>query len=177
MKKKKLFIASMETVLVPLAVYVIFEYIDYSGTGLHLINTSADIATLLRNLVATYCLAMALNSNLSCGRMDLSLGSQMYLGVIFGGLISLSFGWGGIGILLLSGIIGAIAGLIVGILFVSLRILPMVLGLAITLVYECISYSANSQQGVVLFGKPGTEILSNIPFILLIFGLLFILVL
>ena len=174
MKKKKLFIASMETVLVPLAVYVIFEYIDYSGTGLHLINTSADIATLLRNLVATYCLAMALNSNLSCGRMDLSLGSQMYLGVIFGGLISLSYGWGGIGILLLSGIIGAIAGLIVGILFVSLRILPMVLGLAITLVYECISYSANSQQGVVLFGKPGTEILSNIPFILLIFGLLFI---
>ena len=51
---------------------------------------------------------------------------------------------------------------------------PMILGLAMTLVYECISYSVNSQQGVVLFGKPGVEILSNIPFILLVLGLLFL---
>lgn len=174
MKKENLFIVSLKTVVIPLIVYAIFEYIDYSRTGLHLINTSADVATLLRNLVTTYCFAMALNANLSCGRMDLSLGSQMYLGVILGGLISFNFGGGGIGMLFLSGIIGAVAGLIVGLLFVSLRILPMILGLAMTLVYECISYSVNSQQGVVLFGKPGVEILSNIPFILLVLGLLFL---
>ena len=44
----------------------------------------------------------------------------------------------------------------------------MVLGLGISLVYECISFSMYNQQGLNLFGKPGVSILSNWGFIIVV---------
>ena len=57
--------------------------------------------------------------------------------------------------------LGLLLGAFTGGLFISLRILPLVLGLGISLVYECISFSMYDQQGLNLFGKNGVEILSN----------------
>ncbi len=165
MNRKNTLMTVLKTVMIPFAVFLIFECIDRGSVGLHLINTSADVATLLRNLVTSFGFALALNTNLSCGRMDLSLGAQMYLGVIFGGLLAIRLGLGGIGMIVFALLIGAAAGFVSGFLFTTLRILPMILGLAMTLVYECMSYSVNHQQGVVIFGQPGFSILSNIPFI------------
>lgn len=100
--------------------------------------------------------------------MDLSLGAQMYAGVIFGGNIALMFHLGGIGVLLLSMVVGGICGLVIGFVFIKLRILPMVLGLGMTLVFECVCFAINNQQGVILFGKPGVDILSNITFVIIV---------
>ena len=61
-----------------------------------------------------------------------------------------------------------LAGGFVGFLFINMRILPMVLGLGISLVYECISFSMYNQQGLNLFGKPGVSILSNWGFIIVV---------
>jgi len=102
------------------------------------------------------------------GRMDTSTGAQMYLACIFGGNIALSLGLGGVGVMAFSVVFGMIAGGIAGFLFINLRILPMVLGLGLSLVYECISFSANNQQGLNLFGKAGVGILSDKFFILLV---------
>ncbi|WP_317320818.1 ABC transporter permease subunit [Subdoligranulum variabile] len=156
------------TVAVPAAVWLIMELLNLAFCGVHTLNSVIDYTTLMRNLVTSFCFALGLNCNLPVGRMDTSTGSQMYLACILGGNLALSLNLGGVGVLLFSMVIGMLAGGFVGVLFVNLRILPMVLGLGISLVYECISFSMYNQQGLNLFGKQGVSILSNWGFIIVV---------
>ena len=142
-----------KAIAVPLVVWAIMELIDRSMVGMGVINNAADFKTLFRNLISSLAFALAISTNLQCGRMDLSMGAQMYAGVIFGGNIAMMLGFGGVGVLIISMIIGGLCGLLIGTVFVNLRILPMVLGLGMTLVFECICFAINNQQGVILFGQ------------------------
>lgn len=162
------------TLAVPVLVWILFEVLDRAMVGVGVISTIADVKALLRTVLTSFCFALAQNLNSSTGRMDLSLGAQMYMGCIFGGNIALSLGLGGVGILVLSIVVGALCGLLVGVIFVNLRILPMVLGIGMTLVFECISFGAYNQQGLMLFGKPSVKILSDVNFILVVALLLLI---
>lgn len=173
-KKNSTLLSVLKTIALPAAVWLIFEIIDRAAVGMSVISTAADVTTLLRNLISTFAFALALNTNLGSGRMDLSLGAQMYVGVIFGGNLALALGWGGWGILLCSMAVGALCGLLIGKLFIHMRILPMVLGLGMTLIFECLCFAINNQQGVIIYGKPGVDILSNIGFILAVAAALLI---
>lgn len=157
---------------VPVAVYLIMNTIDLAVAGTGVISSMTDLRSLLRTVLTTFAFALAINCNLRTGRMDLSLGAQMYIACIFGGNIALRLRLGGIGVLLLSMVFGLICGFLVGFVFVNLRILPMVLGIGISLVFECISFGAYNQQGLMLYGKPGVGILSNMTFILVIAAIL-----
>ena len=144
-KKKHLLLTHAAfTVAVPLAVWVVMELLDYAVCGLHTMNSMVDWTTLMRNLISSFCFALGLNCNLPAGRMDTSTGSQMYLACIIGGNIALSLHLGGVGVLVFSMLLGMLAGGFTGFLFINLRILPMVLGLGISLVYECISLSCSA---------------------------------
>lgn len=165
-------LTAIQMLAVPVGVLLVMELIVRAAAGTSVISNSADIRTLFRNLISTLAFALALSTNLNCGRMDLSLGAQMYAGVIFGGNLALSMGWGGLGIIVCAIVIGGACGLITGLIFTNLRILPMVLGLGMTLVFECICFAVNNQQGVVLYGKPGVEILSDITLIVVVVLLL-----
>ncbi|MBR3150922.1 MAG: hypothetical protein IKF18_04845 [Erysipelotrichaceae bacterium] len=158
----------VKTVAVPAVVWILMELICRTQAGTSVVANSADVRTFFRNMVSTVAFALAISTNLNCGRMDLSLGAQMYVGTIFGGNIALALNLGGVGVLVLAMLIGGLCGLICGIVFVNLRILPMVLGLGMTLLFECICFSINNQQGVILYGKPGVEILSNSTFIIFV---------
>ena len=153
------------TISIPIVVTIIMNIIDIVFCGVWTISTTADLKSFFRLTVMTLCYSLALNSNFALGRMDMSAGSQMYVGCIIGGNIALSLGLGGIGVLVFSTIIGGIAGLIVGFMFVKLRILPMILGLGMALIYECASFAVNNQQGIMLFGRQGMGILSQTWFI------------
>ena len=167
-RTKDLLIRIAKAAAVPLIAWAIMQVIDMAFAGMGVINNAADVKTLFRNLISSLAFALAIGANLNCGRMDLSLGAQMYAGVIFGGNIALMFHLGGIGVLLLSMVVGGICGLVIGFVFIKLRILPMVLGLGMTLVFECVCFAINNQQGVILFGKPGVDILSNITFVIIV---------
>lgn len=167
-KEHVLLYNALFTVAVPVAVWLIMELLNLAFCGVHTLNSVIDYTTLMRNLVTSFCFALGLNCNLPVGRMDTSTGSQMYLACILGGNLALSLNLGGVGVLLFSMVVGMLAGGFVGVLFVNLRILPMVLGLGISLVYECISFSMYNQQGLNLFGKQGVSILSNWGFIIVV---------
>ncbi len=167
-KVKSLLLSIIKAIAIPLVVWIIMEVIVSITTGTSVIANSADQKTLFRNLISSLAFTLALSTNLRHGRMDLSLGSQMYVGVIFGGNLALMFNWGGVGVLICAAAIGGLCGLVTGLIFVNLRILPMVLGLGMTLVFECMCFAVNNQQGVNLYGSPGVEILSNASFIILI---------
>lgn len=155
------------TAAIPLTVWLVMELLNSAICGVHTMNSEVDFTTLLRSMTSSLCFALGLNCNLPMGRMDTSTGSQMYLACILGGNLALSMNLGGVGVLLFSMVIGMLAGGFAGVLFVNLRILPMVLGLGLSLVYECISFSMYDQQGLNLFGKAGVEILSNRGFLVI----------
>ena len=167
-KKHILLMHAAFTIAVPMAVWLVMEVLNSLICGVHTMNSMVDWTTLMRNLVSSFCFALGLNCNLPVGRMDTSTGSQMYLACIIGGNVALSLNLGGVGVLVFSMLLGMVAGGFTGFLFINLRILPMVLGLGISLVYECISFSVYDQQGLSLFGKQGVGILSNKLFIVLV---------
>ncbi len=153
------------TAALPIIIWALMEILDRSVSGVSVIAKMDDLKNLSRSLITAFCFALALNCNLPSGRMDLSAGAQMFMGCVFGGNLALSLNLGGVGVLVFSLIFGAISGMAVGLIFIKLRILPMVLGIGMTLVYECMSFAAYDQQGLMLFGKKGVGILSNVAFI------------
>lgn len=171
-KKHNMLVNIGFTFLVPVVVWCVMELLNISLASTHTMSSAVDWTTLLRNLISSFCFALGLNCNMALGRMDTSTGSQMYLACIVGGNIALTLGLGGIGVLTFSILFGMLAGALAGFLFINLRILPMVLGLGLSLVYESISFSMYDQQGLNLFGKPGVSILSNRIFILVVIALI-----
>ncbi len=162
----------LKLIALPLVVFAIMHIVDTAVAGRGVVSSSTDLRTLFRNVITSFCFAMALNCNLLLGRMDLSAGAQMYMGCIFGGNIAIRFNLGGVGVLVLSIFIGGLCGLLVGILFVNLRILPMVLGIGMTLIFETFSFASYNQQGLMLYGKKGVGILSDMGFITVVTAIL-----
>ena len=111
-RTKDLLIRIAKAAAVPLIAWAIMQVIDMAFAGMGVINNAADVKTLFRNLISSLAFALAIGANLNCGRMDLSLGAQMYAGVIFGGNIALMFHLGGIGVLHGS----LVGGLVIGLL-------------------------------------------------------------
>lgn len=163
------------TVAFPLVMFLIMEIICYSVKGRHVIGSFLDVKTLVRNTGITAFSAFALSFNLTCGRFDLSLGAQRLAGTIVGGIVATSLGLSGVWVLVISVAFGLLFGLITGLFFVTLRIPPMVLGIGVGLLLECIPYKVSQGKGLNLFGKPGITILSNTYFVIaLVIGVAFL---
>jgi ribose transport system permease protein len=88
---------------------------------------------------------IALSINLNSGRFDFSLGSMAALSVVIGAKLSYAMLGGGTGsaalMLVITMLAGAILGLLSGILYVALRIPPIITSLGVTLIYEGILYT------------------------------------
>jgi ribose/xylose/arabinose/galactoside ABC-type transport system permease subunit len=130
----------------------------------HVIASSLDVMNLLRNVGISAATAYALCMNLTNGRMDLSLGAQRMVGTVIGGNLALSLGLSGIWILIFAVVCGLISGWITGMMFVTLRLPPMVLGIGMALIWECIAFAGSKSAGLQLFGIPGVGILSDVKF-------------
>ena len=164
MKKNSTIIKVLTALIVPLITFIVCEILSMLLSGKTLFSSSFDVYSLMTGLPVTIISAYALSINMSTGRMDLSLGGQQLMGVIFGGNLALSLGLGPIGIIVLSMICGAVTGLLSGLIFTTLRIDAFILGLGLALVYEGVSinYSDNVLQ---IFESSITGVLSNKYFV------------
>lgn len=156
------------TIAFPLAMFLIMEILCVAIKGHHLISSIIDIKTLVRNSGIASIVAFALSFNLNCGRFDLSLGAQRLAGTIVGGIIAISLGLSGIWILIFSLLFGILFGFITGLVFIALRVPPMVLGIGLGLVWECVPYVVSEGKGLNIFGVTGIEILSETYFIIIL---------
>lgn len=174
-KGKNIWLRKMfHTLAVPLAVWAVMECLCRLGVGVGVINSAADLKNLARTWASTFCVALALSCNVTSGRMDLSLGAQSTLAAIIGGNLALRAGMGGSGILAVSVLVGMLAGGVVGLLYVRLKILPMILGIGMALVYECISFISFHSGGLGLFGVEKAANLSEVSFIILVMAVIMI---
>lgn len=154
------------TIAFPVGMYLIMEALTMLLVRKHVLNTMLDIKTLIRNTGISAMIAFALSFNLTSGRFDLSLGAQRLAGTIIGGVLALKLNLSGVWLLLFAIGFGLLFGFLTGLMFVWLRVPPMVLGIGMGLIWEVFPYIASEGKGLNLFGKSGMEVLSSTPFII-----------
>lgn len=109
-----------------------------------------DFKTILYNTIYSGFIALAMSYNLTSGRFDFSVGSVLLLSVIAGGNIAKNWGLGPVPMLLVCVIIGMACGLISGIVYITLKLPPMVSSLGVAMVFEAIGFTINKAKGVRL---------------------------
>lgn len=152
------------TLALPAAVFLIMELLVSTIYGKHIINTALDVKNLIRSSGITAAVAFALSMNLTSGRMDLSLGAQRVAATICGGYLAVSMGLGGIWILIFTIVFGILFGGLVGVAYVTLRIPPMVLGIGMACILECVGFAISGGSGFKMVGTAGVETLTNVNF-------------
>ncbi|SHE75776.1 ABC transporter permease subunit [Alkalibacter saccharofermentans] len=167
---------ALKVLAFPMMTYLIMEGLVYMLMGRHLITSTLDIRNLVRDTGISVMIAFALSLNLGSGRFDLSLGAQRLIATIIGGNIAISLGFGGIGILVVAMLFGLFSGFLVGIVFITFRVPPVILGIGMALIYESIAFAGSSGQGLRLFGVSDVQILVDPTFTILVLSIVTILI-
>lgn len=135
------------TLAIPVIVSIILEVLCLSH-GQNIITNAKSFDNFVIYAAIVMITTIALSINLNSGRFDFSLGSMAALSAVIGAKISYAILGGGTGsaalMLVLTVVAGAILGLLSGILYVLLRIPPIITSLGVTLIYEGILYTLTS---------------------------------
>lgn len=164
-KKVQTFVLNLVRLLAfPVGAWLLMEVLCLLFADRHLLNTILDIRNYVRTVGIATCTALALSFNLASGRFDLSLGAQRMMATIIGANIAIQLGFGPVGMVVTVFLVGLLAGGIVGAVFVTSRVPPMVLGVGMTMIYECVAFISSNGEGLNLFGK-GYDALAQLGFI------------
>lgn len=158
------------TLTIPLLAFVCMHIFCLVSSGTGLLAYTVDIKNLARTWIYSFSFSLAVALNFFNGRFDFSMGAQVLFTTIIGGnigkIIAQATGINtSICILICSVVLGIVSGWLIGVVFTKMRILPMVYGLGIAMILECISFAGFSSNGLTLFGISGVELLSNLWFI------------
>lgn len=135
------------TLAIPVIAGIILEALCLSH-GQNIITNAKSFDNFVIYAAIVMITTIALSINLNSGRFDFSLGSMAALSAVIGAKLSNAMLHGGVGsaalMLALTVVVGAILGLLSGILYVLLRIPPIITSLGVTLIYEGILYTLTS---------------------------------
>lgn len=140
------------TLAIPVIIAIFLEGICLSH-GQNVITNIKSFDNFVVYTAIVMITTMALSINLNSGRFDFSLGSMAALSAVIGAKITYAVLGGGKGsavlMLAITIIAGAILGLLSGILYVILRIPPIITSLGVTLIYEGVLYTITSGKYVM----------------------------
>ena len=158
------------TLLIPVLTYICMHIFCQISTGAGLLAYSVDLNNLARTWIYSFSFSLAVALNFFNGRFDFSMGAQVLFTTIIGGNIGKIMAQAtgintSICILVCAVGLGLISGWLIGAVFTKMRILPMVYGLGIAMILECISFAGFNSNGLTLFGISGVELLSDLWFI------------
>lgn len=121
-------------------VCLIIALIMCSAYGTPLFKDNLSISTYFYGLAYLSLVAFAVSINLHSGRFDFSISTIIILSSTVVIMLACS-GVNNMLVLLLAGLgVGLLGGLISGILYLTLRLPPMILSLGVALLYEALSY-------------------------------------
>ncbi|MCD8216831.1 MAG: hypothetical protein LUD01_02100 [Clostridiales bacterium] len=155
------------SLMIPVIVYLFF-FIICNATGHAGFGVGTDLQTILYTSVYSCLIALAMSINLTNGRFDFSIGASMVLAIILGGNIAKNADMGAAGMLIITVLIAAVIGLVSGLVYVILRLPPMVVSLGLAMIYEALGFIYNRAKGVKLMGKSNMLIYSKMPGVLII---------
>ena len=140
------------TVIIPVLTFVILEIICLAH-GENIITNMKSFDNFVVYTAIVMITTIALSINLNSGRFDFSLGAMAALSSIIGAKISYAVLGGNSGsaalMLVITVVAGAVLGLISGMVYVGLRIPPIITSLGITLIYEGIMYTLTGGKYVM----------------------------
>lgn len=142
------------------------------AAGTSLLTGVSTLRLFVRGLTYVLLLSFGVSINMHTGRFDFATGAVMLLGGVAGALIAYGNGWGPWGMLAVSIPTGAAAGCLSGLLYIHLRLPPMIIGLGMTLVLEGIVAIITDGCRPVGFGADAAyyRFSVNIPAMLLLGG-------
>lgn len=140
------------TLAIPVITFVLLEAICLAN-GQHIISNIKSFDNFVVYTAIVMITTIALSINLNSGRFDFSLGSMAALSSVIGAKVAYAILGGENGsavlMLLVTVVAGMILGLISGILYVILRIPPIITSLGVTLIYEGILYTITDGKYVM----------------------------
>jgi len=148
----------------PVGTYLFFA-VFCAANGKTGFGIDSDLMVILRNTVYSGLIALALSYNLTSGRFDFSIGSILILSTIVGANMAVSWGLGPVPMLLVCMIIGAILGTISGLIYIILRLPPIVVSVGVAMIYEAIGFLVNEGRGVRIVNNPTLLIFAQQPYI------------
>lgn len=160
-KLKRVSKNTLITVAVPLVVYLLFFVLTrvFGGEGGAGYGVGADLKTILYNTIYSGFIALAMSYNLTSGRFDFSVGSTLLLAVIAGGNFAQNVvldlvpdAIAPVVLLLCIVAVGMLCGLVSGLVYITLKLPPMVSSLGVAMVFEAIGFSINKGRGARFLG-------------------------
>lgn len=147
--------------IAPAVLTYLFFFVLTRLAGSTTFGVGGDLRTIAYNMVYSGFIALAMSYNLTSGRFDFSVGSVLILSLIAGGnifkaidsAVELPTFAGIILLVVLVLIVGAVCGLISGIVYITLKLPPMVSSLGVAMVFEAIGFSINKANGIKLLGR------------------------
>ena len=140
------------TAAIPVLTLVILEIICLMH-GENIITNRKSFDNFVVYTAIVMITTIALSINLNSGRFDFSLGAMASLAAVTGAKISYAVLGGGSGsaglMLIITVVTGGILGLLSGMIYVLLRIPPIITSLGVTLIYEGILYTITSGKYVM----------------------------
>lgn len=140
------------TMIIPVLTFLILEIICLAH-GENVITNMKGFDNFVVYTAIVMITTIALSINLNSGRFDFSLGAMAALSSIIGAKVSYAILGGGAGsaflMLVLTVAVGAVLGLLSGLIYVSLRIPPIITSLGVTLIYEGIMYTLTGGKYVM----------------------------
>ena len=140
------------TAAIPVITFVVLECIC-KAHGENVITNMKSFNNFMVYTAIVMITTMALSINLNSGRFDFSLGSMAALSAVSGAKISSALLHGGKGsaVLMLACAIaaGALLGLISGLIYVLLRLPPIITSLGVTLIFEGFLYTITGGKYVM----------------------------
>lgn len=151
-KLKRICKNTLITIAAPVLVYLLFLVLTnlFGQPGF---GVGGDLKTILYNTVYSGFIALAMSYNLTSGRFDFSVGSVLLLSVIAGGNLSAKLNFGPVPMLLCIVVVGMLCGLVSGIIYITLKLPPMVSSLGVAMIFEAIGFSINNSKGVRFLGQ------------------------
>lgn len=152
-------------VIIPLLTFIFME-IACLGNGTSLFaNIGSTTQIFFRGIAIVLLLAFGVSINMHTGRFDFSTGAVMLIGGVVGAKLAVAMNAGPAVMILISAITGALVGCITGILYVLLKLPPMIIGLGMTLILEGITAIISDGCQPVNFGTDTSyfSFATNIP--------------
>lgn len=148
----------------PIVAYVFFAVLC-EANGKTGFGVGSDLLVILRNTVYSGLIALALSYNLTSGRFDFSIGSILILSTIVGGTLAVQWGLGPLGMLGVCLLTGAVLGAVSGLVYILLRLPPIVVSVGVAMVYEALGFIMNDGTGIKLIGKPDLLVFAQLPYL------------
>lgn len=182
MKKNNRIGKNVLITIAPAVLVYLFFFVITRLMGSTTFGVGGDLRTIAYNMVYSGFIALAMSYNLTSGRFDFSVGSVLILSLIAGGnlfkaitaAVELPTPVAILLLVVLTLLVGAVCGLISGLIYITLKLPPMVTSLGVTMIFEAIGFSINNANGIKLLGRFDILIWAQPKYAFLLMGVVLI---